>query len=462
MLAILAGIFYYYSITKSIPIVKIISIDHSSTAAELGLQAGDEIYRINGQRVRDILDYRFLITDEEIEMEVRRGGEATVYEIEKDADDSLGVNFEPIKIRKCGNDCIFCFVDQNPKGMRSTMYFRDEDFRLSFLSGHYVTLSNLSRMELERIVRQRLTPLFVSVHATAPGVRKFLLGIDYDDRLLDKFTYLTQNGITLNTQIVLCPQLNDGEVLHKTLWDLANYYPGVRSVAVVPVGLTQHREGLTQITPVTKEYAQQFLRIAGEYAVQFNQKLGTHFVYPSDEFYILAEEEIPPASRYDAFDQMENGVGMLRDLVDHFQRVQSKRLPKKLPAPTKVTLVTATLAAGFIEQNIMPRLRQIKNFFPELLVVKNNFYGESITVSGLLTGQDIFAALEKRELGRAVFLPHSCVNDKQIFLDDWKLADLQARLGLPVVPVKNDFNQLFTALKNASHEAEQPSWQLLK
>lgn len=426
--------------------MKITSIDKKSTASELGLKAGDEIYRINGQRVRDILDYRYLITDETVEVEVRRAGESTLFEIEKDSDDSLGLNFEPIKIRKCGNDCIFCFVDQNPAGMRSAMYFRDEDFRLSFLSGHYVTLSNISRTDLARVVRQRLTPLFISVHATEPSVRKFLLGIDYDDRLLDKFTYLTQNGITLNTQIVVCPNLNDGEVLRKTVWDLASYFPGVRSVALVPVGLTQHRKGLTKIEPVTKQYAQQILRIADEYAAEFKKSLGTHFVYPGDEFYILAGEEIPSANRYDAFDQMENGVGMLRNLFDNFHKTQKKKLPKGLPKPTKATLVTAALASGFIAEHLMPRLSRIKNFSPELVMVKNKFYGESITVTGLLTGQDIFAALKQRELGSAVFLPQSCVNDRNMFLDDWKLSELESKLGVPVVPLKNDFSKIFDAL----------------
>lgn len=426
--------------------MKITSIDNQSIAAELGLQAGDEVYRINGQRVRDILDYRFLIAEETVEVEVRREGESTLYEIEKDSDDSLGLNFEPIKIRKCGNDCVFCFVDQNPAGMRSTMYFRDEDYRLSFLSGHYVTLSNISRTDLARVVRQRLTPLFISVHATEPSVRKFLLGIDYDDRLLDKFTYLTQNGITLNTQIVVCPNINDGEVLRKTVWDLASYFPGVRSVALVPVGLTQHRNGLTKIEPVTKQYAQQILRIADAYAEEFKKILSTNFVYPGDEFYILAGEAIPPASRYDAFDQMENGVGMLRNLFDHFNKTQKKKLPKSMPKPTKATLVTAALAGGFIAEHLMPRLSRIKNFMPELVTVKNKFYGESITVTGLLTGQDIFATLENREIGDAVFLPHSCVNERNVFLDDWKLDELQTKLGVPVVPLKNDFSKMFEVL----------------
>jgi putative radical SAM enzyme (TIGR03279 family) len=397
--------------------------------------------------VRDILDYRFLTAEDKIEMEIRRGDEHIIFDIEKDTDDSLGVNFAPLKIRRCGNDCIFCFVDQNPAGMRSTMYFRDEDFRLSFLSGHYVTLSNMSHADLERIVRQRLTPLFISVHATEPAVRQFLLGIKFDDRLLDKFTYLTQNGIELHTQIVLCPEINDGEVLRQTLSDLAGFYPHLRSVAVVPVGLTKHREGLTPIKPVTKEYVQQFLRIADDYAAEFRQRLGTHFVYPSDEFYIMAEEPIPPASRYDAFEQMENGVGMLRDLMDDFNNKQVARLPKRLRQPTKVTLVTATLAGGFLSENILPRLQQIRNFDPELVTVVNKFYGDTIRVTGLLTGQDIFAALQGRDLGAAVFLPKSCLNDKQIFLDDWKLTEMQDKLGVPVVPLKNDFSEIFEFLK---------------
>jgi putative radical SAM enzyme (TIGR03279 family) len=427
--------------------VKVITIDNNSTGVEIGLQPGDEVLRINGAPVRDILDYRFFTADAAIEMEIRRGDEKIIFEIEKEPDDSLGLNFAPLKIRRCGNDCIFCFVDQNPKNMRSTMYFRDEDFRLSFLSGHYVTLSNMSRADLERIVQQRLTPLFISVHATEPAVRKFLLGIKFDDRLLEKFDYLTQNGIELHTQIVLCPEINDGEVLRKTLNDLSRYHPHLRSVAVVPVGLTKHRDGLTPIKPVTEEYAKNFLRIADQYAEGFYRRFGMYFIYPSDEFYIMAEEPIPPASRYDAFAQMENGVGMLRDLLDDFNEKQAERLPKRLRQPTKVTLVTATLAGGFIAENILPRLQQIKNFAPELVTVVNKFYGDTIRVTGLLTGQDIFAALQDRDLGAAVFLPKSCLNDQQVFLDDWKLSELQDKLGVTVVPLKNDFSSIFEFLK---------------
>jgi NifB/MoaA-like Fe-S oxidoreductase len=211
--------------------------------------------------------------------------------------------------------------------------------------------------------------------------------------------------------------------------------------------LTKHREGLTPIKPVTKEYAQQFLRIADDYAAEFRQSLGMHFVYPSDEFYIMAEEPIPPASRYDTFEQMENGVGMLRDLVDDFNDKQIARFPKRLRQPTKVTLVTATLAGGFLAEHILPRLRQIKNFYPELVTVVNKFYGDTIRVSGLLTGQDIFATLKERALGAAVFLPKSCLNDQQIFLDDWKLSEMQEKLGVPVVPLKNEFSGIFEFLR---------------
>ncbi|MDZ7268043.1 MAG: DUF512 domain-containing protein [candidate division KSB1 bacterium] len=438
--------------------MKIISLDQAGTGAELGLQPNDELLRINGQRVRDIIDYRFLIAAEEVVLEIRRQGETIIYEIEKDQDDSLGVNFEPLKIRGCGNDCVFCFVDQNPSGMRRPLYFRDEDFRLSFLAGHYVTLSNISQADLRRIVQQRLSPLFISVHATDPAVRRFLLGITFDDRLPDKITYLTQHGIVLHTQIVLCPGINDGAVLDKTLRDLAKFYPAVRSVALVPVGLTKHRQGLTPIQPVTGEYARQTLHLIDRYAAEFRPRLGSHFVYAADEFYILARQPLPPTERYDAFDQMENGVGMLRDLLNNFHQRQIRRLPRVLAQPARVTLVTATLAGGFLQENIMPRLAQIKNFTAELVVVENKFYGESITVSGLLTGRDIHDALAGRDLGAAVFLPKNCLNDNHVFLDDWKLLELSQRLAVPVVPLANDFSQIFPVLagRNASRSRRPP------
>ena len=422
--------------------MKILSIDHDSTGLEMGLQAGDEIARINGHPVRDILDYRFLIADDTVEMEVRRDGDSIIFDIEKDADDSLGINFAPIKVRRCGNDCPFCFVDQNPAGMRQALYFRDEDYRLSFLSGHYVTLTNLKQEELDRIVWQRLTPLFVSVHATDPQVRRFLLGLKKEDYLLDKLRFLTGNGIELHTQIVLCPNINDGEGLRNTLYDLAEFYPQLKSVAVVPVGLTKHRDGLLQLERVTVDYARRFLEIADDYAKHFRARFGTYFVYPSDEFYIMAGAPLPPRQRYDAFYQKENGVGMMRALLDDFAE-QAPKLPKRLLRPKKVTLVTAVLAGGIIQREIMPALNRIENLTAELVIVKNEFYGESIHVTGLVTGQDIYNALKDRDLGSEVFLPSNCVNDKFVFLDDWKLSEIEKKLGVPVVTLENEFGAIF-------------------
>lgn len=422
--------------------MKIIAVEKESTGHELGLKAGDDIVKINEQAVRDILDYRFLISDEEIEMEVLTQGQKLIYEIEKEHDDDLGLSFEEIQIRYCGNDCPFCFVDQNPGGMRAAMYFRDEDFRLSFLSGHYVTLTNLSKRDLDRIVWQRLSPLFVSVHATEPEIRKFLFGISHDDRLLPKLQFLTENDIEIHTQIVLCPEVNDRDILRKTIWDLAGFLPNLKSVSVVPVGLTKHRQGLKKLKPITTEYASDYLRIINEYAGDFLARIGEYFVYASDEFYILAGEEMPAAERYDGFYQKENGVGMVRYMLDDFA-AQKQRFPRALAEPYKATFVTATLASGMMRDSIMPELKKVKNFQPQLAVVDNEFYGSSIYITGLLTGQDIYKHLSKIEIGDKVFLPANCLKDNHLFLDDWTVEGLSQKLGCPVDPLQDDFAAVF-------------------
>ncbi|RMF65978.1 MAG: DUF512 domain-containing protein [Calditrichaeota bacterium] len=425
--------------------MKIRSVEKHSTGSELGLRAGDDVLRINGQPVRDILDYRFLIAEETVEMEVAREHERVIYEIEKDFDDDLGLGFDEIQIRFCGNDCPFCFVDQNPAGMRQSLYFRDEDFRLSFLSGHYVTLTNLSRRDLERIVRQRLSPLFVSVHATEPEVRKELFGIRHDDHLLEKLAHLTQHGIEIHTQIVLCPEINDGPVLERTIFDLARFRPNLKSVSVVPVGLTKHRQGLRRLKPVTTDYARELLQVLERFAQRFRQRGEEHFVYAADEFYIMAGEPLPEAARYDGFYQKENGVGMVRYLLDDFKQ-QEKTFPARLSRPSKATFVTGTLAAGFMQETVVAGLAQVQNFEPELVVVENEFYGHSIRVTGLLTGQDIYARLKQVELGDRVFLPGNCVKDGVLFLDDWTVERLSKELDCPVEPLDNDFSRVFDVL----------------
>lgn len=425
--------------------MKIRDIKQNSTGHDLGLKVGDHVLKINGNPVRDILDYRFLISEEELELEVLQGGDKIVYEIEKDYDDNLGLGFEEIEIRFCGNDCPFCFVDQNPNGMRASVYFRDEDFRLSFLSGHYVTLTNLSKRDMDRIVWQRLSPIFVSVHATDPQIRKFLFGIKHDDHLLEKLEFLTGNGIEIHTQIVLCPEINDGGILKKTIWDLAEFLPNLRSVSIVPVGLTKHRQGLKKLHPVTHDYAKELLGIVEVYAEEFQKKTGEYFVYAGDEFYIMAGAALPDAERYDGFYQKENGVGMVRYFLDDFEN-QKREFPKKLSHPAKATLVTATLASDFMNREIISALNQVGNFQAQLAVVKNQFYGSSIHITGLLTAQDIFRQLSKMDLGDRVYLPANCLKEAHLFLDDWTIDDLSAKLDCPVEALDNDFAKIFEGL----------------
>ncbi|MFQ5638126.1 MAG: DUF512 domain-containing protein [bacterium] len=425
--------------------MKITNIKPQSPADDMGLNVGDDVLKINGRLVRDIIDYRFLIAEEELEMEVSKDGQNVIYEIEKDFDDDLGLEFEEIQIRFCGNDCPFCFVDQNPAGMRPALYFRDEDFRLSFLSGHYVTLTNLSKKDLERIVAQRLSPLFVSVHATEPEVRKFLFGIQHDDHLIEKLKYLTNNSIEIHTQIVICPDINDGDILKKTIQDLAQFLPSLKSVSIVPVGLTKHRRGLQKLKPVTKEYAAGVLDFTNATAHSFLKETGEYFVYAADEFYIMAQREMPAAERYDGFYQKENGVGMVRYMIDDFCE-QAKTFPRVLPVTRKATFVTGTLAYGFMETNILPALNRIENFEAQLEAVENHYYGLTIRITGLLTGQDIWNHLKTSNLGDTIYLPANCLKDDRLFLDDWTVDKLSAELQKPVVAVDNDFTKIFKPL----------------
>ena len=274
--------------------MKIINVRENTLGEMIGLKAGDRLLKINGKRVIDEIDYRFRITDESITLDLEIDGKMDKVVIDKDYDDDLGVDFEEFKIRKCGNDCVFCFVDQNPEGMRSGMYFRDGDYRLSYLHGHYITMTNMGQNELERIVQQKMSPLYISVHTTDLELRQKLLLYGKEDFLMDKIDYLTKNNIELHTQVVLIPGLNDGKYLIKTLKDMHSYYPNVKSVSIVPVGLTKHRLGLPELTTVTPEYANKFVDYTDSLKLQFS---GTHdqpFIFLSDEWYIVGKKPFPP------------------------------------------------------------------------------------------------------------------------------------------------------------------------
>jgi len=433
--------------------LKVLEVEPESIAEDLGLQPGDEVLRINGQPLRDVIDYQFQVSQEELEVEVRRDGEVSIYEVQKHPDEGLGLVFPEMRKRACGCQCVFCFVDQNPEGLRPTLYFKDEDFRISHIYGNYVTLTTVGPKDLERIVTQRLSPQYVSVHATDWQTRKLLFGLRKPDHLMEKIAYLTQRGITLHTQIVLCPGINDGPVLEKTVTDLAQFFPGLQTIAIVPVGLTKHRQGLYPLQRVTPSKARQLIEITNGWGQSFRKKFGVGLVYLADEFFILAGEAIPPSEYYDDFGQLENGVGMVRTFLDEFEQAQ-RRFPKRLPTPLQISLVTGVAASGVL-QEVVTRLNRIANLEVDLHIVANDFYGSSIWVSGLLTGGDIYQQLKDKTLGEVIHLPPNCLNDDGLFLDDWTLEDLASRLHREVRRFEGDFLNFFQPRRQTSPVAVQ-------
>lgn len=427
--------------------IKIIEIEAGSIAEELEIQKNDILESINGKVVNDRLDYRFYQSDEELELLIKRGEESILFDIEKEADEDIGIVLEDMELMACGNNCVFCFVYQNPKGMRKALYFKDEDFRYSFMYGHYVTMTTMSQKDLERIVEQRLSPLYISVHSTEEKTRKFLLGIKKDDHLLEKMKYLTANGIELHTQIVLTPGVNDGAIFDQTVEDLKQYYPGVKSIAVVPIGLTQHRKRLTPLRIHTPQELQEMISFVDERRAKLKKELGNFFVYLSDEFFIKARQPLPAADYYDAFYQIENGVGEFRDMIDSFEKAFN---PDKTPLAEglKITWVTGTLAVKQLEEKIVTPLRQVKNLKIDLIPIVNKWYGPSIQVSGLLVAEDIYNQLKDKELGDIVLLPPRVLNDDGLFLDDWTVEELSQKLGVPCHVYSGKVEDLTEELEN--------------
>ncbi len=418
-----------------------------SIAEQAGLHIGDEVIAINGYRTHDILDYKFYNEDNFISLEVRRGPELLLFEIENDHHESLGIVFDDLKISKCGNDCIFCFVDQNPKGLRDAIYFRDGDYRFSFLYGNFVTLTNVGPKALERIVRLRMSPIYVSVHSTVLSVRVKLMGIKKDDELLKKMQYLHDNGIDMHAQIVLCPGINDGESLVKTVDDMWALRDRVQSLSIVPIGMTDHRAGLFQLQSVTYEYANSILDKVEEWQrTRFKPVLHRNWMYPSDEFYITAQRKLPGVKYYNGFGQVENGVGLSRKFINDFTRA-SKRFPLKLSRQKKITLATGTLAHGFMKEIIHSRLSQIEGLDVHLEVVENTLFGPSVTVAGLLSGKCFEEGLRGKDVGELVLLPPDTLNIDGLFLDDTTPAWLSDVLHTPVFVFQNRWKDVFDILQ---------------
>ena len=403
------------------------AVDSGGIGEAAGIRPGDVIETVNGEVVRDPIDYRFHIAEETVEVVLRRGDDVIVVEIEKDTDDDLGVTLTEMPIIKCNNKCVFCFLHQMPKKMRKTLYYQDDDYRLSFLHGAYVTLTNLSEAEFQRIVEQRLSPMYISVHATDPDLRGALLGRTAPVDVMERIDFLAKHDIQMHAQVVLCPGRNDGQHLKRTVFDLAQWYPSVASVGVVPLGLTRYRQNLPRLDPVTPEVARTCLRDAAAWQRQLRRRFGVNFVYFGDEFHLMAGRSIPEAAHYDGFPLVENGIGMVRRFEDRFE-AGVPALESLDCGPVSMTLVTSALGAGFIRP-MAERLNRIPWMTARVVEVKNRFLGEGITVSGLLTGRDMLRALEaQRQETGVVVLPPNCVSHHGLFLDDLTPNDLERAL----------------------------------
>jgi putative radical SAM enzyme (TIGR03279 family) len=410
-------------------LLEIARVAPGSIADGLELRQGDHIISINGEAVNDVIDYRFYVADERISLSVKKRSDAVkTFRIRKPADDDLGIELPPLTIKRCRNHCIFCFVDQMPSDCRRSLYVKDDDFRASFLYGNYITLGNLSEQDLERIFKQRLSPLYISVHSTEPELRSFMLGNRKAPDILTLMKRLAAGGIRMHTQIVTCPGVNDGQHLVKTLEDVSRLFPAVMSIAAVPVGVTAYRTGLYPVKVFSRKGARAVLDTIDKFSDRFRRKFGTRLVFASDEFYIKAGVQFPSASSYEEFPQIENGVGMVAEFLREAART---RVPVSVP-PLKVTVVTGA-SFGPILKTALERFKDVKGLTLRQVVAKNRFFGPSVTVAGLLTGGDIVHALKGKRLGDLVLIPASVLkDDEHIFLDNMSLDQMEDLLGLPV------------------------------
>lgn len=415
-----------------------------SIAEELGIEPGDRLIAINGNSVRDIIDYNFHSSEEEMTLEVEKGdGEIWEMELERDEEEPLGLIFPPPKPRQCGNDCVFCFVHQLPKGLRAPLYVKDEDYRLSFLYGNYVTLTNLSRVEMERIKEQRLSPLYISVHAVDPALREELLGRRGIPPVMEQLAELAAARITMHTQVVLCPGVNDGAHLEKTVADLASLYPAVASIAVVPVGVTAYREGLPDLSPVTSEYAARFIGSWEARAKELAERLGEPFLFIADEFYLKGGVPFPPLESYGDFPQIENGVGM----IPLFREEAEQTLAEAACLPHfKGIVVTGESPFRDISAFVAALSRQT-GVQLETLAARNLLFGGGVTVTGLLGGADILSALQGADTGDVVFIPDVALKECDgIFLDGLSPEELSQKLGKPVLVVDSSPSGLYRGM----------------
>ncbi|MFE4106410.1 TIGR03279 family radical SAM protein [Almyronema epifaneia] len=438
----------------------------NSIAEEIGFEPGDRLVSINGQQPRDLIDYQFLCADEALELTVLDTvGQLHRIDIEKDYDEDLGLEFESALfdgLIQCNNRCPFCFIDQQPPGKRQTLYLKDDDYRLSFLYGSYLTLTNLSPPEWQRIAQMRLSPLYVSVHATEPEVRSRLLKNERAGQLLEQLKWFRANRLQIHAQVVVCPGINDGVHLERTLRDLARFHrgetPAVASVAVVPVGLTRFRPAADELMPVSPAKAQEVISQVQALQAEFSQRFGSVFAWLADEWFLIARQPLPPESHYEDYPQIGNGVGSIRQFLRQFEDCAEVLLPAPRRPTRRLTWVVGNAVEKAFEP-IVARLNQVEGLTVDLAAIASEYWGQTITVTGLLTGKDILTALSSRDLGDGLLLPTLMLKqgdqklpDDSYFLDDMSVAELERQLGCKILLVDD-----IPTLINACLQTEQPT-----
>ncbi|MCR5102538.1 MAG: DUF512 domain-containing protein [Butyrivibrio sp.] len=435
----------------------IIGVEPGSIAEELEIEKGDRLIKINDEDVQDIFDYQYMIQDEFISVIILKpNGEEWELEIDKEYDDDLGIIFDNGLMddyKSCSNKCIFCFIDQMPKGMRDTLYFKDDDTRLSFLQGNYVTLTNMSDKDIDRILKYHLSPINISFQTTNPELRVKMLHNRFAGEALDKVKRLCapDSGIELNGQIVLCKGVNDGAELHRSLADLNDLRPNLKSVSIVPVGLSKFREGLYPLEPFTKEDAKEVIKEIEYWQDKVYEETGNHFVHASDEWYMIADMDIPPAEKYDDYGQLENGVGMVRLLIDEFRDalkyVVDNHSEYLKDYSDELSIATGRLIYPYIKMLIDEAMEVCPGLKVHVYEIVNEFFGERITVSGLLTGQDIIKQMKNREKGNRMFLPQNVLRSGENYLlDDITVPQIEEALGTPIDIIKSPGYYLVSGL----------------
>lgn len=428
---------------------KISKVWPGSIAHEMGLEAGDKLISIDNRKLVDVLDYLDWIQSEHLELLIEKAdGEEWILDIEKDIDEDLGMDFEvPLMDHKrsCGNKCIFCFVDQLPPEARDSLHFKDDDFRLSFLMGNYITLTNLSKKDLDRIHEKRISPLYISVHTTDPDLRNFMMGNKRAGELIEILEGFRKHSIDIHCQIVLCRDVNDGDNLDRTLKDLWAFKDIVKSIALVPVGLTGHREGLSSLKAYDRESSLEIIDRANRWQAFFKDKLASRLVFAADEFYVMADKKLPSLEEYEDFPQIENGVGLLKKFSESFYHALDKQV-ETLDSKRKITLITGTSAHKFLD-GLLDDYRQKSNQDIQLIAIKNLFFGGKVSVAGLITASDIIEGLKGVDLGEKVLIPRVMLRqDEDIFLDDMTLVELEEILDREIMVIEVDGEDLVKSL----------------